>query len=79
MREQEKLLTEHEARKILPFSLAWFRKQRQAGGGPRFVRISNRVFYPESGLLEFITCQPMGGEVLSQVGTGRPSSKEVHG
>ncbi len=49
------LLTEIEARKEeLPMSLAWFRRKRVHGGGPPFIRVSNRVFYRRSELRRWI-------------------------
>jgi hypothetical protein len=40
------LLTESQAREQeLPMSLAWFRRKRVFGGGPPFIRVSNRIFY----------------------------------
>jgi predicted DNA-binding transcriptional regulator AlpA len=52
-----RLLTEKEARQILPMSLAWFRKKRLQRAGPRFLRISRRIFYRESDLVDFINSQ----------------------
>ncbi len=49
------LLNEVEARnEELPMSLAWFRRKRTRGGGPPFVRISNRIFYPRAELRRWI-------------------------
>ena len=40
------LLTEIQAqRQELPMSLAWYRRKRVSGGGPPFIRVSNRIFY----------------------------------
>ncbi len=40
------LLTDIQAQQQeLPMSLAWFRRKRVHGGGPPFIRVSNRVFY----------------------------------
>jgi hypothetical protein len=52
------LLTEVEAREEeLPMSLAWFRRKRAHGGGPPFVRVSNRVFYRRDELRRWIAKQ----------------------
>jgi hypothetical protein len=49
------LLTEIEAREEeLPMSLAWFRRKRVHGGGPPFIRVSNRVFYRRGELRRWI-------------------------
>jgi hypothetical protein len=49
------LLTEFEAREEeLPMSLAWYRRRRVFGGGPPFVRISNRVFYRRGELRRWV-------------------------
>jgi hypothetical protein len=49
------LLTEIEAsQQELPMSLAWFRRTRLRGGGPPFLRVSNRVFYRRSELRGWI-------------------------
>ena len=49
------LLTEIEVREQeLPMSLAWFRRRRVHGGGPPFVRVSNRVFYRRRELRQWI-------------------------
>jgi hypothetical protein len=49
------LLTESQAREQeLPMSLAWFRRRRVRGGGPPFVRVSNRVFYRRGDLRRWI-------------------------
>jgi hypothetical protein len=49
------LLTEIEAREEeLPMSLAWFRRKRVYGGGPPFIRVSNRVFYRRGELRRWI-------------------------
>jgi hypothetical protein len=55
------LLTEvqvHEQE--LPMSLAWFRRKRLAGGGPPFIRVSNRVFYRRSDLRRWIAERGVG-------------------
>jgi hypothetical protein len=52
------LLTEIQARQQeLPMSLAWYRRKRVFGGGPPFVRISNRVFYRRGELRRWITAR----------------------
>ena len=52
------LLTETEAREEeLPMSLAWFRRKRVCGGGPPFIRISNRVFYRRAELRQWVAAQ----------------------
>jgi hypothetical protein len=49
------LLTEVQARQQeLPMSLGWYRRMRLLGGGPVFVRISNRIFYRRSALRAFV-------------------------
>ena len=49
------LLTETEARdEELPMSLAWFRRKRVHGGGPPFIRVSNRIFYRRGELRRWI-------------------------
>jgi hypothetical protein len=49
------LLTESQAREQeLPMSLAWFRRKRMHGGGPPFIRVSNRVFYRRGELRRWI-------------------------
>jgi len=60
------LLTEIEAREEeLPMSLAWYRRKRLFGGGPPFVRVSNRVFYRRADLRSWIAEHAVGrsGEV----------------
>lgn len=68
------LLTETEARdEELPMSLAWFRRKRLHGGGPPFIRVSNRVFYRRAELRLWIAERakpvvaaqrpPLGGSV----------------
>jgi hypothetical protein len=52
------LLTENQARdQELPMSLAWFRRRRVRGGGPPFIRVSNRVFYRRGALREWLAEQ----------------------
>ena len=49
------LLTEIEARdQELPMSLAWFRRKRMHGGGPPFIRVSNRIFYRRGELRRWV-------------------------
>lgn len=49
------LLTEIQAREQeLPMSLAWFRRTRVHGGGPPFIRVSNRIFYRRADLRRWI-------------------------
>ncbi len=49
------LLTEIEAREEeLPMSLAWFRRKRVHGGGPPFIRVSNRIFYRRGELRRWV-------------------------
>lgn len=49
------LLTEIQVRKQeLPMSLAWFRRRRLFGGGPPFIRVSNRIFYRRGELRQWI-------------------------
>jgi hypothetical protein len=52
------LLTEVQAHEQeLPMSLAWFRRKRIHGGGPPFIRISNRVFYRRGELRRWIAAR----------------------
>ncbi len=49
------LLTEVQAhQQELPMSLAWFRRKRVFGGGPPFLRVSNRIFYRRGELRRWI-------------------------
>lgn len=49
------LLTEIEAHEQeLPMSLAWFRRKRVHGGGPPFIRVSNRIFYRRGELRQWV-------------------------
>jgi hypothetical protein len=49
------LLTETQAQEQeLPMSLAWYRRTRSLGGGPPFLRVSNRVFYRRGELRRWI-------------------------
>jgi len=43
-------------------SLAWYRRRRLEGKPPRYVKISNRVFYRRSDLLEFIESRSVGAD-----------------
>ena len=53
---KDDLLTEGQARdQELPMSLAWYRRSRVRGGGPPFIRISNRIFYRRGALRQWIT------------------------
>ena len=48
-------LTETQARaQELPMSLAWFRRKRIQGGGPPFIKVSNRIFYRRGALRQWI-------------------------
>jgi hypothetical protein len=50
------LLTEMQAREQeLPMSLAWYRRKRVFGGGPPFIRVSNRIFYRRGELRRWIS------------------------
>jgi len=52
------LLTESQAREQeLPMSLAWFRRTRVHGGGPPFIRVSNRIFYRRADLRRWIAAR----------------------
>jgi len=52
------LLTDIQAqRQELPMSLAWFRRKRVFGGGPPFIRVSNRIFYRRGELRRWIAAQ----------------------
>jgi hypothetical protein len=55
------LLTESEARALLPMSLAWYRRRRMFGDGPPFIRVSNRVFYKRGPLRERIDARGKQG------------------
>ena len=35
-------------------SLAWFRRKRLHGGGPPYIRVSNRIFYRRAELRRWI-------------------------
>ena len=49
------LLTETQAqRQELPMSLAWYRRKRVSGGGPPFIRVSNRIFYRRAQLRRWL-------------------------
>src|SRR5258705_13331357 len=49
------LLTEIQAQEQeLPMSLAWYRRKRVFGGGPPFIRVSNRIFYCRGELRRWI-------------------------
>ena len=49
------LLTDMQAqRQELPMSLAWYRRKRMFGGGPPFIRVSNRIFYRRGELRRWI-------------------------
>lgn len=55
------LLTEVQAhQQELPMSLGWFRRKRVFGGGPPFVRVSNRVFYRRGDLRRWIAERAVG-------------------
>ena len=65
------LLTESQAREQeLPMSLAWFRRKRMHGGGPPFIRVSNRIFYRRGELRRWIadraTPEVAPGEMLGR-------------
>jgi hypothetical protein len=56
------LLTEIQVQQQeLPMSLAWFRRKRVFGGGPPFIRVSNRVFYRRGDLRQWITRHAVDG------------------
>lgn len=49
------LLTELQAQEQeLPMSLAWYRRRRRLGGGPPYIRVSNRIFYRRGDLRAWI-------------------------
>ena len=50
----EALLTQREARVLLPFSDAWFEKKRRVGDGPPYKRMGRRILYPKAALLKYI-------------------------
>ena len=65
------LLTESQAREQeLPMSLAWYRRKRVHGGGPPFIRVSNRIFYRRGELRRWITDQatPAAALLAGRVG-----------
>jgi len=62
----DKLYDEKSARRVVPMSLAWFRRRRLCDLPPRFVRIGRRVFYHEKDLVSFIESRPAGGEQKGQ-------------
>jgi hypothetical protein len=52
------LLTDMQAQKQeLPMSLAWYRRKRVFGGGPPFIRVSNRIFYRRGELRRWIAAR----------------------
>jgi hypothetical protein len=52
------LLTDIQAKQQeLPMSLAWYRRKRVFGGGPPFIRISNRIFYRRGELRRWIAAR----------------------
>lgn len=55
LRRPDDLLTERRAQaEELPMRLDWWHKKRLLGGGPPFIRISNRIFYRRSELRKWI-------------------------
>lgn len=63
------LLTETEAHEEeLPMSLAWFRRKRLRGGGPPFIRVSNRVFYRRAELRQWVAAQATTALAVGEVG-----------
>ena len=65
------LLTESQAREQeLPMSLAWFRRKRVHGGGPPFIRVSNRIFYRRGELRRWIAdrATPAAALLVGRVG-----------
>lgn len=55
------LLTDIQAQEQeLPMSLAWYRRKRIFGGGPPFIRVSNRVFYRRGELRRWIAAHAVG-------------------
>lgn len=55
-KSEQDLLTETQAQEQeLPMSLAWYRRARVFGGGPPFIRVSNRVFYRRGELRQWLT------------------------
>lgn len=58
------LLTDIQAQEQeLPMSLAWYRRKRIFGGGPPFIRVSNRVFYRRGELRRWITAHAVGRSI----------------
>jgi hypothetical protein len=52
------LLTDVQAQQQeLPMSLAWYRRIRVFGGGPPFIRVSNRIFYRRGELRRWIAAR----------------------
>lgn len=47
------LLTAKQAQAVLPFSLAWYNKNRWLKTGLPYVKIGGRVFYRRSDLIAF--------------------------
>ena len=67
------LLTESQAREQeLPMSLAWFRRKRMHGGGPPFIRVSNRIFYRRGELRRWIAEGPYPRSAVWWAGDGYP-------
>ena len=66
------LLTESQAREQeLPMSLAWFRRKRMHGGGPPFIRVSNRIFYRRGELRRWIAERAAPVAAGARSGPGR--------
>jgi len=52
--KDDDLLTAKQSRAVLPFSLAWYAKNRWLGTGPRWYKIANRAFYRRSDLIAYV-------------------------
>lgn len=62
------LLTEMQAQgQELPMSLAWYRRKRVFGGGPPFIRVSNRIFYRRGDLRQWISDRTAPGAVAQKL------------
>lgn len=70
--EKDQLLSETEAQRILPMSLAWYRRARLQRRGPRFLRVGRKVWYRVTDLLAYIESRPSGGEQPQAPGRAAP-------
>lgn len=51
---QNVMLNQKQAREAFPmYSLAWWERKRWAGGGPKYRKLGNRIYYALSDLIEY--------------------------